>query len=104
MEFGLSVTNLRLYRQFCIAYPHLISAIKDALINSNLKGIQIGQSGTDQLQSTDYKINSIHQSTTDELKQAFQPSIRNSPLTDPFEILSKISFTHLYVEENQKNL
>ncbi|WP_343558997.1 hypothetical protein [Sphingobacterium sp.] len=70
MEFGLSVTNLRLYRQFCIAYPHLISAIKDALINSNLKGIQIGQSGTDQLQSTDYKINSIHQSTTDELKQA----------------------------------
>ncbi|WP_341832428.1 PDDEXK nuclease domain-containing protein [Sphingobacterium thalpophilum] len=92
---GLSVTNLRLCRQFYIAYPHLISAVKDALINSNLKGVQIGQSLTDQLQSTDYKTNSIHQSTTDELNQAFQHPIKNGPLTDPFEILSKISFTHL---------
>lgn len=92
---GLSVTNLKLCRQFYIAYPHLISAVKDILINSNLKGIQIGQSATDQLQSADYKINSIHQSTTDELKQAFQHPIKNGPLTDPVEILSKISFTHL---------
>jgi len=44
------------FRQFYIAYPHLISAVKDALIESNLKGIQIGQSLTDQLQSADYKM------------------------------------------------
>jgi len=61
------------FRQFYIASPHLISAVKDALIESNLKGIQIGQSLTDQLQSSDYKMNSIHQPTTDELKQASTP-------------------------------
>ena len=73
---GLSVTNLRLCRQFYIAYPHLISAVKDILINSNLKGIQIGQSLTDQSQNTDYELNTIHQSATDELKQAFQHPIK----------------------------
>ncbi|MFU1856610.1 DUF1016 N-terminal domain-containing protein [Sphingobacterium sp. NGMCC 1.201703] len=68
--------------------------MEDALINNNSKGIQIGQSLTDQLQRADYKANSIHQSMTDELKQAFQHLIKHGPLTDPFEILSKISFTH----------
>ncbi|RKE55361.1 PDDEXK nuclease domain-containing protein [Sphingobacterium detergens] len=92
---GLSVTNLRLCRQFYIAYPHLISAVKDTLINSKLKGIQIGPSMTDQLQKTGYESNTIHQSTTDELNQAFRQPIKNGPLTDPVEILSKISFTHL---------
>jgi len=92
---GLSVTNLRLCRQFYIAYPHLISAVKDILINSNLKGIQIGQTVSDQLQNTDYESNTIHQTLSNELKQAFQHPIKKGALTDPVEILSKISFTHL---------
>lgn len=73
---GLSVTNLRLCRQFYIAYPHLISAVKDILINSNLKGIQIGQTVSDQLQNTDYESNTIHQTLSNELKQAFQHPIK----------------------------
>lgn len=83
---GLSVTNLRLCRQFYIAYPHLISAVKDILINSNLKGIQIGQTVSDQLQSIDYKSNTIHQTLSDEL-----PSI----LTPAGKLLDSLSYSHL---------
>lgn len=44
---GLSVTNLKLCRQFYVAYPHLQPAVKETLENSSSKAIRIGQTVSD---------------------------------------------------------
>src|SRR5690606_30510126 len=93
---GLSVTNLRLCRQFYTAYPHLLTAVKEVLNNNGIQVNRIGQSLTDQLQTTDLQLIEIHQSITDELNLPKRDLNReNGHLVDPVEILSKISFTHL---------
>ncbi len=92
----LSVTNLRLCRQFYTAYPHLLPAVKEVLNNHVMQVNRIGQTMTDQLQETDLQIIEIHQSITDELNRPKRnPNGENGHLVDPLEILSKISFTHL---------
>lgn len=93
---GLSVTNLRLCRQFYTAYPHLLSAIKDMLEITASDRKRIGQLLTNQLQAADLQNILIHQLATDELDQPQkEPNKSGSYLIDPVEILSKISFTHL---------
>ncbi|MFB2120829.1 PDDEXK nuclease domain-containing protein [Parapedobacter sp. 2B3] len=76
---GLSETNLKLCRLFYLAYPHLVSAIKATLENS------------------DIAVNRIRQSTTDEFEQRQEtgPEENTQQLEVASKILSKLSFTHL---------
>ncbi len=93
---GLSKTNLKLCRQFYLAYPHLFSAVKEVLNNNGMQVNRIGQSATDQSQESDLQLIEIHQSITNELSRTKRnPNGQNVHLVDPVEILSKISFTHL---------
>lgn len=76
---GLSETNLKLCRLFYLAYPHLVSAIKATLENS------------------DIAVNRIRQSSTDELEQQQETGLEENTqqLEVASKILSKLSFTHL---------
>ena len=83
---GLSVTNLKLCRQFYVAYPHLQPAVKETLENSSSKAIRIGQTVSDQLQIADNKHIAIHQTVSDELQ---------STQISPKKLLYNLSFSHL---------
>ena len=82
---GLSETNLRLCRQFYIAYPHLLSAIKAVLAHLGLEVHTIGQTLSDQLENTDFQKDEIHQTASDEFKKA---------LIQPEKLLANLSYSH----------
>jgi len=75
---GLSVTNLKIFRQFYGTYPAISQVLSD-YFNTNL----IGQSLTDEFKLP------IGQSLTDEFKNIDKIGIA------PSKIISKLSFTHL---------
>lgn len=82
---GLSKTNLKLCRQFYIAYPHLLSAIKAMLAHLGLEIHAIGQTLSDQLENTDFQKDEIHQTASDEFKKA---------LIQPEKLLANLSYSH----------
>lgn len=79
---GLSETNLKLCRQFYIAYPNILAAIKTMFEN---KGYLISQTVSDQLQNANFE-NDIHQKS---LHHQF-----NSDRIKPEELLTKLSYSH----------
>lgn len=83
---GLSVTNLRLCRQFYTAYPHLLAAVKEVLNNNGMQVNRIGQTASDQFKNTEKQNVSIHQTPSDELKYI---SISAEKL------LANLSYSHL---------
>src|SRR5690606_20930118 len=83
---GLSVTNLRLCRQFYTAYPHFFSAVKEVLENNSIQVIRIGQPATDQFENTEKQYVSIHQTPSDELKHLLVPAEK---------LLASLSYSHL---------
>lgn len=92
---GLSETNLKLCRQFYIIYPQILSLlfqqefknilpadfIKDVIAEN--KSNSIGQSLTDELESTDSQLVKIGQSLTDEFGNSYLQ-----------QLITSISFTH----------
>lgn len=88
---NFSVTNLKIYRQFYLIYPTLISEIGKFLMSY----MPIGQSLTDQLQLPVNHLIEKSQSLTDQF-----PSIRQSPIAQfkgvaPDKLFNRLSFTHL---------
>jgi len=85
---GLSITNLKLFRQFYNTYPSISKALTETLEN-----LPIGQSLTDQFKLP------IGQTVSDQFKSPI-----NQPVSDelkvkigisPLRIISKLSFSHL---------
>ena len=88
---NFSVTNLKIYRQFYLIYPTLISEIGKFLMSY----MPIGQSLTDQLQPPVNHLIEKSQSLTDQF-----PAIRQSPSAQfkgvaPDKLFNRLSFTHL---------
>lgn len=83
---GLSVTNLRLCRQFYTAYPHLFSAVKKVLENNSIQVIRIGQTASNQFEGTEKQYISIHQTASDELEHISIPAEK---------LLTNLSYSHL---------
>ncbi len=87
---GISVTNLKIFRQFYTTYPTINQVLSDYFKNN-----PIGQSLTDQ-----FKL-SIRQSLTDEFKLPIIQSVTDQTKTSnkigiaPSKIISKLSFTHI---------
>lgn len=81
-QFIFLHTNLKLFRQFFLAYPQLSNSVPENIANQLLP---IGQSPSDQLQSAKNQIVRIGQSVTDQSYEA--------QLTE--RIVSKISFSHI---------
>jgi len=92
---GLSVTNLRLCRQFYFAYPHLQSGIKKIPESSLTQGNRIGQTVSDQFKKTDNQPVEIHHTLSDEL-----PLL----LTPPEKLLNNLSYSHLQAFASISNL
>lgn len=83
---GLSKTNLKLCRQFYLAYPHLFSAVKEVLETDSIQVIRIGQTPSDQFENTEKQHVSIHQTASDELKHLLVPAEK---------LLTNLSYSHL---------
>lgn len=88
---NFSVTNLKIYRQFYLIYPTLISEIGKFLMSY----MPIGQSLTDQLQLPVNHLIEKSQSLTGQFT-----SIRQSPIAQfkgvaPDKLFNRLSFTHL---------
>lgn len=83
---GLSVTNLKLCRQFYTAYPHLLAAVKEVLNNNGMQVNRIGQTASDQFKNTEKQDVSIHQTASDELKHLLLPAEK---------LLANLSYSHL---------
>jgi len=87
-KLKISVTNLKLFRQFYKYYPQIRQTVADELRLTKDPGFKIGQSVTDELLSTKNQSITIPQSVIEELKQP--------PLHLPADkLLSKLSFTHI---------
>lgn len=79
---GLSETNLKLCRQFYIAYPNILAAIKTMFEN---KGYLISQTVSDQLQNTNFE------------NDTYQKSLHHQFNSDNIkleELLTKLSYSH----------
>lgn len=50
---GVSATNLKLFRQFYITYPHIGQTVSDFLRNHNIPLVEIGQTVSDQFAQSD---------------------------------------------------
>ena len=83
---GLSVTNLRLCRQFYTAYPHLLAAVKEVLNNNGIRVNRIGQSMTAQFENAINQQIEIHQTASDELHHILIPAEK---------LLANLSYSHL---------
>jgi len=83
---GLSVTNLRLCRQFYTAYPHLLAAVKEVLNNNRMRVNRIGQSMTAQFENAINQQIEIHQTASDELHHILIPAEK---------LLANLSYSHL---------
>src|SRR5690606_11942892 len=83
---GLSVTNLRLCRQFYTAYPHFFAAVTEVLENNSIQDIRIGQTASNQFENTEKQYVSIHQTPSDELKHLLVPAEK---------LLANLSYSHL---------
>lgn len=92
---GLSVTNLKLCRQFYTAYPHLLSAVKEILGNTVIYRNRIGRTLSDQFEQSDIQINTIHQTVSNELQ---------SILTPAEKLLNSLSYSHLQELASISNL
>jgi len=84
-ENGLSLTNLKINRQFYMLYPQIGQTLSDFF------GIQktIGQTPSDQFQLEENQINTIWQSLTD--------SFNTSPVEylNPEKLIQNLSFSHI---------
>ena len=80
---GLSYRNLKLFRQFYLAFPELSSCISDFLLSDS----RIGQPVIAQLEESVNKSDTIRQS-------AIAQSM-NEELISPEEVFSKLSYTHI---------
>ncbi len=93
---GLSVTNLRVSRQFYSVYPYIYDAIKTQDLQ-----IAIHQTVSDELQKSNKQEIVIHQTASDELRtlKNIENRIKNSTNRNlrvpPQKIISKLSFSHL---------
>jgi len=93
---GLSITNLRVSRQFYTVYTY----IYDAIETQNLQ-ISIHQTVSDKLQNTEKQDIMIHQTVSDELNtlKNIEKRIKNSAdkniKVPPEKIIQKLSFSHL---------
>ena len=98
----MSVTNLRIFRQFYRIYPAISQSISGFFKNNQIihtsKQLRIHQSTTDESQL------SIHQSTTDELIISVIEAIKSVNEVKhktkkyglpPNKLLASLSFTHL---------
>lgn len=97
---GISVTNLRLFRQFYLVYPEIGTVLHDVISNA-LPGI-IHQALPDKLYGNSNK--QIHQAAPDELQVLYIDSIRHLNRTisadkklglSPARILKTLSFSHI---------
>ncbi len=109
---GMSVTNLRIFRQFYKTYPQIAEIAYKILSNiiaikDNDDSLQINQSLTDESNK------SIHQSPTDEFKLPIKRLIDNLKEVkpkkfglSPNKLISSLSFTHIVelikIEDEQK--
>ena len=83
---GLSVTNLKLFRQFYRTYPEIAQPVTDFFEKNNViqsisEQLSIGQSATDELQNT--------------LKKLVNDGNNKKFGLKPSKLLSALSFTHL---------
>ena len=88
---NFSVTNLKIYRQFYLIYPRLITEVRKFL----LPYMSIGQSPTDQLQLSVSHIIEKSQSVTDQFPAIGQSSIAQFKGVAPDKLFNRLSFTHL---------
>lgn len=88
---GLSETNLRLNRQFYNSYPQIHQILSDELIKLGFNINSIRQLPTDESYRVENTLITIHQSRTDEFKNA----IFNDLQVPPEKLINCLSFTHL---------
>ena len=95
---GLSVTNLKLFRQFYRIYPEIGQALTDFFDKNNIIDIASEQLSIHQ-SATDESVIRIRQSATDELQNAIKKLVskeNNKKFgSKPSKLLSTLSFTHL---------
>ena len=86
-----SVTTLKIYRQFYVTYPQLVSPVAQFLDNH----LAIGQSATDQLVLPENQSIEKSQSLTDQFIVPTTAQKALPILVDSFSIFNRLSFTHL---------
>ncbi|MGN7820396.1 PDDEXK nuclease domain-containing protein [Chitinophaga sp. 22536] len=85
-DLKLSMTNLKLCRQFYLYYPQIWEVAKDELRKNTMR---IGQSVTDQLQLIDYKSNEIYSNTKNNYTYSILLEL------PPEKLINNLSFTHI---------
>lgn len=85
-DLKLSMTNLKLCRQFYLYYPQIWEVAKDELRKNTMR---IGQSVTDQLQLIDYKSNEIYSNTKNNYTHSVLLEL------PPEKLINNLSFTHI---------
>lgn len=94
---NFSTTNLKIYRQFYLAYPMLLTEIGKFLLSYS----SIGQSLTDLLQLSENQLYEKSQSLTDLSQPIWQSVIaKSNPIAQfkgvaPDKLFNRLSFTHL---------
>lgn len=106
---GLSVTNLRLNRQFYNTYPQIHQTLSDEFKKLDFNTNQIYQLPNDEFQNIENQSIIIHQLPNDELQDNYNLSgtisqlatdqFKNTQLNDlqvpPERIINRLSFTHI---------
>ncbi len=88
---GLSVTNLKLNRQFYNIYPQIHQTLSDELKKLGFDNNPIGQLPTDEFHKTENQLITIGQLPTDQFKNT-QPNDLQVP---PDRLINNLSYTHL---------
>lgn len=94
---NFSTTNLKIYRQFYLTYPSLLTEVGKFILAS----ASIGQSLTDLLQLPENKQNKKSQSLTDQFMPIAQSNTNGQSVTAQFKgvsselLFNRLSFTHL---------
>lgn len=94
---NFSTTNLKIYRQFYLTYPSLLTEVGKFILAS----ASIGQSLTDLLQLPENKQNKKSQSLTDQFMPIAQSNTNGQSVTAKFKgvsselLFNRLSFTHL---------
>ncbi len=94
---NFSTTNLKIYRQFYLTYPSLLTEVGKFI----LAYASIGQSLTDLLQLPENKQNKKSQSLTDQFMPIAQSNTNGQSVTAQFKgvsselLFNRLSFTHL---------
>lgn len=94
---NFSTTNLKIYRQFYLTYPSLLTEVGKFILAS----ASIGQSLTDLLQLPENKQNKKSQSLTDQFIPIAQSNTNGQSVTAQFKgvsselLFNRLSFTHL---------